>query len=65
MVTRSTEPTFVASSNSAPSGLDGFALAAYDRLLLVARVALGLIFVLSGYAKLTGLAAFSASLAAG
>ncbi|MFL5084251.1 MAG: DoxX family protein, partial [Xanthobacteraceae bacterium] len=36
----------------------------YDELLLVSRVALGLIFVLSGYMKLTGLAAFSASLAA-
>jgi len=64
MVTRSTEPTFTTPSSAAPSGLDGFALAAYDQLLLVARVALGLIFVLSGYAKLMGLAAFSASLAA-
>jgi len=64
MVTRSTEPNFAESSSAIPSGLDGFARGAYDQLLLVARVALGLIFVLSGYAKLMGLAAFSASLVA-
>ena len=40
------------------------ALNAYDHLLLVASVALGVIFVVSGYAKLTGMAAFSASLTA-
>jgi len=64
MVTQSTEPTYAASPAAATSGVDGFALRAYDHLLLVARVALGVIFVVSGYTKLMGLAAFSASLAA-
>jgi putative oxidoreductase len=58
------EPGDAAPSRQTASGIDGFAAKWYDELLLVARVALGLIFVLSGYAKLTGLAAFSASLAA-
>jgi putative oxidoreductase len=64
MVVRSTEPLHAASPMAGASGLDGLALRAYDHLLLVARVALGVIFVVSGYAKLTGLAAFSASLTA-
>jgi putative oxidoreductase len=62
MTIRSTE------SPSAPvpgsSVLDGIAVGSYDHLLAVARIALGAIFVLSGYLKLTGLAAFSASLTA-
>lgn len=59
MTVRSTE------SRSVPtSGFDGVAASSYDHLLAVARIALGAIFVLSGYLKLTGLAAFSASLTA-
>jgi len=46
------------------SGIDAVAVRAYDALLLAGRLALGIIFVLSGYGKLTGLAAFAASLAA-
>src|SRR5215211_4313360 len=64
MSIRSAEPGDTAPSRSAASGIDAFAAKFYDELLLVSRVALGLIFVLSGYMKLTGLAAFSASLAA-
>lgn len=51
-------------SETVGSGLDGVAARSYDQLLLVGRVALGLIFVLSGWAKLGAVAAFSASLAA-
>jgi putative oxidoreductase len=43
---------------------DAWAARSHDTLLLLARLALGAIFVLSGYTKLTGLAAFSASLKA-
>ncbi|MFL5065277.1 MAG: DoxX family protein [Xanthobacteraceae bacterium] len=64
MSIRSAEPGDTAPSRSAASGIDAFAAKFYDELLLVSRVALGLIFVLSGYMKLMGLAAFSASLAA-
>jgi len=64
MVTQSTEGRLASSSHGFATGVDGLAAAFYDWLLLVARVLLGLIFVLSGYGKLTGLAAFSASLAA-
>jgi putative oxidoreductase len=64
MSVRSAEPGDAAPSRQAGSGIDGFAAKSYDELLLFARVALGAIFVLSGYIKLTGLAAFSASLAA-
>lgn len=64
MVMRSNEPTYAAPPAAGASGLDGLAVTAYDRLLLVARVALGAIFVLSGYTKLMGLAAFSGSLEA-
>jgi putative oxidoreductase len=63
MSIRSAEPSETASSLPA-SGLDGLVAKWYDELLLVARVALGAIFVLSGYLKLTGLQAFSASLTA-
>jgi putative oxidoreductase len=59
MNVRSTE------SRSVPtSGLDGVAASSYDYLLAVARIALGAIFMLSGYQKLNGLEAFSASLTA-
>src|SRR5512133_1660961 len=64
MSVRSAEPGDVAPSRRSASGIDGLAVKSYDELLLVARVALGAIFALSGYIKLTGLAAFSASLAA-
>jgi putative oxidoreductase len=64
MSVRSAEPGDAAPARPTASGIDGFAAKSYDELLLVARVALGTIFVLSGYIKLTGLAAFSASLAA-
>jgi putative oxidoreductase len=64
MSVRSAESGEAAPSPSTASGIDGFAAKSYDELLLVARVALGVIFVLSGYLKLTGLAAFSASLTA-
>ena len=64
MVVRSTEPFHAASPAPGSSGLDGMALNAYDHLLLVVRAALGVIFVVSGYAKLTGLAVFSAVVAA-
>jgi putative oxidoreductase len=60
-------PMTVRSTESRPvptSGFDGVAASSYDHLLAVARVALGAIFVLSGYLKLTGLVAFSASLTA-
>src|SRR5262245_37716865 len=64
MVTHSNEPSYAVPPATSASGLDGLALRAYDHLLLIARVALGLIFVISGYGKLMGLAAFSASLTA-
>jgi putative oxidoreductase len=64
MSVRSAERGEAAPSRSTASGIDRFAAKSYDELLLVARVALGVIFVLSGYLKLTGLAAFSASLTA-
>ena len=64
MTTQSTERSYDAPADSGVSGLDGFAVAFHDRLLVLARVALGTIFVLSGSIKLMGLAAFSASLAA-
>jgi putative oxidoreductase len=64
MSVRSAERGEAALSRPAEAGVDGFAARRYDELLLVARIALGLIFVLSGYAKLMGVAAFSASLAA-
>jgi putative oxidoreductase len=64
MVLRSSDPLPPASGAAGAPGLDGLALKTYDHLLLVARVALGVIFVVSGYAKLMGLAAFSASLTA-
>ena len=51
-------------SDSEPSALDHVAVRGYDVLLLAARIALGAIFVLSGYMKLMGLAAFSSSLTA-
>ena len=63
MSVRSAEPSDATSRPAAPA-IDRFAVRSYDEVLLVARVALGAIFVLSGYAKLAGLAAFSASLAA-
>jgi putative oxidoreductase len=53
-----------AASSHSPSGIDDFATRSHDHILLAARIALGIIFALSGYAKLAGLAAFSASLAA-
>src|SRR3954453_12552262 len=59
MTVRSTESRFVPTS-----GLDGVAAGSYDYLLAVARIALGAIFMLSGYQKLNGLDAFSASLTA-
>jgi putative oxidoreductase len=62
MAIPSTEPTV--SSPAIVSGADRFAARYHDELLLLARLALGAIFALSGYLKLTGLAAFSASLAA-
>src|SRR5262245_44005085 len=59
MTVRSTE------SRSIPtSGLDGVATSSYDPLLALARIALGAIFMISGFQKLTTLGAFSASLAA-
>jgi putative oxidoreductase len=64
MVIQSTERRLSSSPHGFATGVDRLAAAFYDWLLLVARVLLGLIFVLSGYGKLTGLAAFSASLAA-
>ena len=64
MSVRSAEPSAAALSRPTPSGVDGVAARRYDELLLIARIALGAIFVLSGYLKLTGLAAFSASLTA-
>ena len=64
MSVRSAQSANATPPRPAVPGIDGFAAASYDQLLLVARVALGAIFVLSGYLKLTGLAAFSASLAA-
>jgi putative oxidoreductase len=64
MVTQSTEGRLAPSRHGFAIGIDGLAASSYDSLLLVARVLLGLVFVLSGYGKLTGLAAFSASLAA-
>jgi len=56
------ESTDAASSHSV-SNIDGFAARSHDHILLAGRIALGIIFALSGYAKLAGLAAFSASLA--
>jgi putative oxidoreductase len=64
MTVHPAEPNDAASSPAAVSAADRFAVRSHDGLLLAARLALGAIFVLSGYAKLTGLAAFSASLAA-
>ena len=59
MIVRSTE------SRSVPtSGLDGVAASSYDHLLAVARIALGVIFMVSGFQKLMTLGAFSASLTA-
>ena len=63
MTFRSTEAGYAAPSPAAGSSLDNLAARSYDTLLLVGRVGVGLIFVFSGYGKLTGLAAFSASLA--
>src|SRR5262249_13891567 len=63
MVTQTTERS-MSSPPGFAAGVDHFAAASHDALLVAARIALGLIFVLSGFAKLTGLAAFSASLAA-
>jgi len=62
MAVQSDQHRYAAASDSA--GVDAFAARSLDVLLLVGRVALGLIFALSGFAKLTGLSAFSASLAA-
>src|SRR5712691_7720879 len=45
-----------------PFARDAFALHHGDTLLLLGRILLGGIFVLSGYGKLMGLAAFAASL---
>jgi putative oxidoreductase len=64
MTVQSTRPSYPAPSEAAGSGLDAFAARSYDTLLLAGRLALGAIFVLSGYLKLMGLTAFSASLAA-
>ena len=63
MVTQPTERS-MSSPSGLTTGVDHSAAASHDALLLAARIALGLIFVTSGFAKLTGLAAFSASLAA-
>src|SRR5947209_2135544 len=64
MASQSAEPFYARSGHGRPDRLDGFAASYHDTLLLVARVVLGLIFVLSGYGKLMGLGAFAASLAA-
>jgi len=56
-------PNHAATAPESASAIDRLAARSYDGLLLAARIALGGIFVLSGYGKLMGLAAFSASLA--
>jgi putative oxidoreductase len=48
--------------NSLLGRCDGFAARQWDTLLLAGRLALGTIFVVSGYIKVTTTAAFSASL---
>jgi putative oxidoreductase len=49
-------------ARSSPLARDAFAIHHGDKLVLLGRILLGGIFVLSGYGKLMGLAAFAASL---
>jgi len=62
MAVQSTQDRYAVSASTG-AGLDALAPRHHDVLLLVGRVALGIIFVLSGWGKLMGLSAFSASLA--
>src|SRR5262245_61547672 len=64
MVTQPAQPDYATAAPAATSAIDRLAASMYQPLLVLARVALGTIFVLSGYMKLMGLSAFSASLAA-
>jgi putative oxidoreductase len=61
--TNAGETTWGAGVRAIPSSAPGVIAGPYgDVLLLLGRILLGGIFVISGYAKITGVAAFSASL---